>query len=133
MSQVSVYQAELGLPSGIGPMQADECQIAPLAFKALRGIAKSLSRRRATAGPTHRQSLPLEVTKASDERVPEASSGRHAPEGTGFGHHVAVVHSSGHHSLGAGVVADPMDARGSLGDGETPVDRMSPAARDGDR
>lgn len=30
MSQVSVYQAELGLPSGIGPMQADECQIDPL-------------------------------------------------------------------------------------------------------
>nr|WSW48630.1 DUF6086 family protein [Streptomyces sp. NBC_01001] len=34
MSQVSVYQAELGLPSGIGPMQADECQIDPLVFKA---------------------------------------------------------------------------------------------------
>lgn len=34
MSQVSVYQAELGLPSGIGPMQADECQIDPVAFKA---------------------------------------------------------------------------------------------------
>ncbi|SCK24669.1 hypothetical protein YWIDRAFT_05280 [Streptomyces sp. SceaMP-e96] len=34
MSQVSVYQAELGLPSGIGPMQADECQIDPSAFKA---------------------------------------------------------------------------------------------------
>ncbi|MCX4586370.1 DUF6086 family protein [Streptomyces sp. NBC_01481] len=33
MSQVSVYQAELGLPSGIGPMQADECQIDPLMFK----------------------------------------------------------------------------------------------------
>ncbi|MEV8419996.1 DUF6086 family protein [Streptomyces niveus] len=33
MSQVSVYQAELGLPSGIGPMQADECQIDPLVFK----------------------------------------------------------------------------------------------------
>ncbi|MFJ3280128.1 DUF6086 family protein [Streptomyces halstedii] len=32
MSQVSVYQAELGLPSGIGPMQADECQIDPLLF-----------------------------------------------------------------------------------------------------
>ncbi|MFJ3206151.1 DUF6086 family protein [Streptomyces sp. NPDC086989] len=29
MSQVSVYQAELGLPSGIGPMQADD----PLVFK----------------------------------------------------------------------------------------------------
>ncbi|UKY53718.1 DUF6086 family protein [Streptomyces inhibens] len=34
MSQVSVYQAELGLPSGIGPMQADEYQIDPSAFKA---------------------------------------------------------------------------------------------------
>ncbi|MEV0116875.1 DUF6086 family protein [Streptomyces sp. NPDC050844] len=34
MSQVSVYQAELGLSSGIGPMQADECQIDPLVFKA---------------------------------------------------------------------------------------------------
>jgi hypothetical protein len=33
MSQVSVYQAELGMPSGIGPMQADECQIHPLVFK----------------------------------------------------------------------------------------------------
>lgn len=33
MSQVSVYEAELGLPSGIGPMQADECQIDPIAFK----------------------------------------------------------------------------------------------------
>ena len=33
MNQVSVYQAELGLPSGIGPMQADECQIDPLVFK----------------------------------------------------------------------------------------------------
>ncbi|MGW8329861.1 DUF6086 family protein [Streptomyces sp. NPDC055897] len=33
MSQVSVYQAELGLPSGIGPMQADECQIDPVVFK----------------------------------------------------------------------------------------------------
>ncbi|WP_249375554.1 DUF6086 family protein [Streptomyces sp. I05A-00742] len=34
MSQVSVYQAELGLPSGIGPMRGDECQIDPLVFKA---------------------------------------------------------------------------------------------------
>lgn len=32
MSQVSVYQAEVGLPSGIGPMEADECQIDPIAF-----------------------------------------------------------------------------------------------------
>ncbi|WP_432590766.1 DUF6086 family protein [Streptomyces sp. HD1123-B1] len=34
MSQVSVYQAELGLPSGIGPMEADQCQIDPVMFKA---------------------------------------------------------------------------------------------------
>ncbi|MFD8411030.1 DUF6086 family protein [Streptomyces sp. NPDC059650] len=34
MSQVRVYQAELGLPSGIGPMRGDECQIDPLVFKA---------------------------------------------------------------------------------------------------
>ncbi|GAB7028768.1 DUF6086 family protein [Streptomyces sp. NPDC021749] len=33
LGQVSVYQAELGLPSGIGPMQADECHIDPLVFK----------------------------------------------------------------------------------------------------
>ncbi|MFJ8659353.1 DUF6086 family protein [Streptomyces sp. NPDC093795] len=33
MSQVSVYQAELGMPSGIGPMRADECQIDPRMFK----------------------------------------------------------------------------------------------------
>ncbi|WDT59807.1 DUF6086 family protein [Streptomyces sp. G7(2002)] len=34
MSQVHVYQAEVGLPSGIGPMKADECQIDPVPFKA---------------------------------------------------------------------------------------------------
>ncbi|MFD7533550.1 DUF6086 family protein [Streptomyces sp. NPDC059849] len=34
MSQVIVYQAEVGLPSGIGPMEADECQIDPIAFAA---------------------------------------------------------------------------------------------------
>ncbi|MFE9399889.1 DUF6086 family protein [Streptomyces flavidovirens] len=34
MSQVSVYQAELSMRSGIGPMQADECQIDPVVFKA---------------------------------------------------------------------------------------------------
>ncbi len=33
MSQVSVYEAELGLPSGIGPMRADECQVDRLVFK----------------------------------------------------------------------------------------------------
>ncbi|MER5600073.1 DUF6086 family protein [Streptomyces sp. NPDC002265] len=34
MSQVAVYQAEVGLPSGIGPMESDECQIDPVAFAA---------------------------------------------------------------------------------------------------
>ncbi|MFH9044798.1 DUF6086 family protein [Streptomyces sp. NPDC017966] len=34
MSQVTVYQAEVGLPSGIGPMEADECQIDPIALEA---------------------------------------------------------------------------------------------------
>ncbi|MCF2130476.1 DUF6086 family protein [Strepomyces sp. STD 3.1] len=34
MSQVTVYQADVGLPSGIGPMEADECQIDPVAFAA---------------------------------------------------------------------------------------------------
>ncbi|WP_395508517.1 DUF6086 family protein [Streptomyces racemochromogenes] len=33
-NQVSLYEAELGLPSGIGPMQADECRIDPLVFSA---------------------------------------------------------------------------------------------------
>ncbi|CAL9526055.1 hypothetical protein SUDANB1_03923 [Streptomyces sp. enrichment culture] len=31
--QVAVFEAELGLPSGIGPMVNDECQIAPGAFE----------------------------------------------------------------------------------------------------
>ncbi|MEV6881320.1 DUF6086 family protein [Streptomyces sp. NPDC051135] len=34
MSQVTAHQAEVGLPSGIGPMEADECQIDPVAFAA---------------------------------------------------------------------------------------------------
>ncbi|MBT2408893.1 MULTISPECIES: DUF6086 family protein [unclassified Streptomyces] len=34
MSQVSVYQAEVGLPSGIGTMKADACQIDSTTFKA---------------------------------------------------------------------------------------------------
>ncbi|WP_411135572.1 DUF6086 family protein [Streptomyces sp. C10] len=34
MSQVHVYQAEVGLPSGIGPIKADGCQIDPVIFKA---------------------------------------------------------------------------------------------------
>ncbi|WTX00109.1 DUF6086 family protein [Streptomycetaceae bacterium NBC_01309] len=32
LGQVNLYEAVLGLPSGIGPMQADECQIDPAAF-----------------------------------------------------------------------------------------------------
>jgi hypothetical protein len=32
MSQVTVYQAEAGLPSGISPREAGECQIDPIAF-----------------------------------------------------------------------------------------------------
>ncbi|AWW41937.1 DUF6086 family protein [Streptomyces cadmiisoli] len=32
MSHATVYQAEVGLPSGIGSMEADECQIDPIAF-----------------------------------------------------------------------------------------------------
>ncbi|MFI7097388.1 DUF6086 family protein [Streptomyces lydicus] len=34
LSQVNVYQAEVGLPSGIGPVKADECQIDPTLFTA---------------------------------------------------------------------------------------------------
>ncbi|MFD5346744.1 DUF6086 family protein [Streptomyces anulatus] len=34
MSQVTVYQAEVGLPSGISPTEADECLIDPIAFAA---------------------------------------------------------------------------------------------------
>ncbi|MET9552306.1 DUF6086 family protein [Streptomyces sp. NPDC006645] len=34
MNQVALYEAEVGLPSGIGPMKADECQIDPIAFTA---------------------------------------------------------------------------------------------------
>lgn len=32
LRQVSVFEAELGLLSGIGPMQNDECQIDPVAL-----------------------------------------------------------------------------------------------------
>ncbi|MFF8833383.1 DUF6086 family protein [Streptomyces sp. NPDC015131] len=31
--QVAVFEAELGLPSGLGPMTDDECQIDPRAFE----------------------------------------------------------------------------------------------------
>ncbi|MEV6163959.1 DUF6086 family protein [Streptomyces sp. NPDC052052] len=34
MSHVTLYQVEVGLPSGIGCMEADECQIDPIAFAA---------------------------------------------------------------------------------------------------
>ncbi|WP_030898999.1 DUF6086 family protein [Streptomyces sp. NRRL F-5126] len=34
MTQVTAHQAEVGLPSGIGPMEADECQIDPVVFAA---------------------------------------------------------------------------------------------------
>lgn len=33
LRQVSVFEGELGLPSGIGPMRDDECQIDPVALK----------------------------------------------------------------------------------------------------
>ncbi|MFJ1756988.1 DUF6086 family protein [Kitasatospora sp. NPDC088134] len=32
LRQVAVFEEELGLPSGIGPMEADECRIDPVAF-----------------------------------------------------------------------------------------------------
>ncbi|MEU9116826.1 DUF6086 family protein [Streptomyces sp. NPDC048483] len=34
LRQVAVFEAELDLPSGIGPMQDDQCQIDPTAFHA---------------------------------------------------------------------------------------------------
>ncbi|MFG2307933.1 DUF6086 family protein [Streptomyces sp. NPDC048566] len=34
LRQVALYEAELDLVSGIGPMEADECQIDPADFKA---------------------------------------------------------------------------------------------------
>ncbi|MFG2140983.1 DUF6086 family protein [Streptomyces sp. NPDC048650] len=34
IGQVDIYRAEVGLPSGIGPMKDDECQIDPTAFTA---------------------------------------------------------------------------------------------------
>lgn len=33
MSQVRVHEAEVGVPSGIGPMQDDECQVDPTGLK----------------------------------------------------------------------------------------------------
>ncbi|WP_432170359.1 DUF6086 family protein [Streptomyces sp. 1222.5] len=32
LRQVVVFEAELGLPSGLGPMENDECQVDPVAF-----------------------------------------------------------------------------------------------------
>lgn len=66
------------------------------------------------------------ATPLCDEHVPDASSGRHEPDGTRFGHHFLVAHSSGRHSLSARRLSRiPMDAGGSAGDGETPGDRIS--------
>ncbi|MFE0648485.1 DUF6086 family protein [Streptomyces sp. NPDC059534] len=47
--QVAVFEAELGLPSGIGPMENDECQIDPAVFETF--VNALLARHRAT---THR-------------------------------------------------------------------------------
>jgi hypothetical protein len=49
LGQVSLYQAELGLPSGIGPMQADECQIDPVMFKEFVDALLAWHRRRTHA------------------------------------------------------------------------------------
>ncbi|MFJ2774741.1 DUF6086 family protein [Streptomyces sp. NPDC087300] len=37
MSHVGIYEAELGLPSGIGAMRADDCQIDPEVFSEFVG------------------------------------------------------------------------------------------------
>ncbi|TJZ56914.1 hypothetical protein FCH28_05300 [Streptomyces piniterrae] len=47
LRHVAVYEAELELPSGIGPMQADECQIDPTAFTAF--VDALLARHRGTS------------------------------------------------------------------------------------
>ncbi|MFC9031015.1 DUF6086 family protein [Streptomyces arboris] len=36
-AQVAAHEAAVGLPSGIGPMESDECQIDPVAFAAFAG------------------------------------------------------------------------------------------------
>ncbi|MFI5813402.1 DUF6086 family protein [Streptomyces sp. NPDC051643] len=46
LRQVTLFEAELGLPSGIGPMEADECQIAPGEFEAF--VDALLARHRRT-------------------------------------------------------------------------------------
>lgn len=43
--QVAVFEAELGLGSGIGPMEWDECQIDPVAFAAFVDALLVLHRR----------------------------------------------------------------------------------------
>ncbi|GAA3389819.1 DUF6086 family protein [Streptomyces roseoviridis] len=43
---VALHEAELGLPSGIGPMEMDECQIDPVAFGAF--VHALLARHRRT-------------------------------------------------------------------------------------
>lgn len=32
LEQLAIFEAEIGLPSGIGPMEADECQVDPAAL-----------------------------------------------------------------------------------------------------
>lgn len=46
LRQVALHEAELGLPSGIGPMEADECRIDPTGFKAF--VDALLARHRST-------------------------------------------------------------------------------------
>ncbi|MFE9435402.1 DUF6086 family protein [Streptomyces sp. NPDC006640] len=45
--QVAVFEAELELPSGIGPMENDECQISPETFEAF--VNALLARHRRTS------------------------------------------------------------------------------------
>ncbi|MEV4440960.1 DUF6086 family protein [Streptomyces sp. NPDC049577] len=45
LRQVAVFEAELGLPSGIGPMEADECQIDPAVFGAFADALLAAHRR----------------------------------------------------------------------------------------
>ncbi|MFF8955304.1 DUF6086 family protein [Streptomyces sp. NPDC014894] len=47
MSRVRDWRAELGLPSGIGPMRADECRLDPVLFKA---FAEALLARHRSTG-----------------------------------------------------------------------------------
>ncbi|WP_435225214.1 DUF6086 family protein [Streptomyces sp. Tue6028] len=47
LRQVAVFEAELGLPSGIGPMEADESRIDPVAFQMF--VAALLAQHRRTS------------------------------------------------------------------------------------